>query len=167
MPVERMGDGRFALRLDPGARRVIASLVDELRRATADGPDLADPAFARLYPPARPDDPAASAAFAELVRDDLVEGRRAAIESVEATVNATSLDTGQAAAWLGVCNDLRLVLGTRLGIEDEAADDDLDEDGPEAWAVTVFHFLGWLVAAFVDALAAGLPDEASGRGPAA
>lgn len=161
VPVRRMGDGRFALLLEPGERRVLASLVEELRSATEDGPDLDDPAFARLYPDAMPDDPVASATFADLTRASLEDGRRQALDSVVATIDATSLDGPEAAAWLGVCNDLRLVLGTRLGISGDEADDDgaddPDRSDHEAWVLAVFQYLGWLVGAFVDALAAGLP----------
>jgi hypothetical protein len=168
LPVERTADGRFALLLETRERRVLASLVDELRQATANGPDLADPAFARLYPDARPDDPVASAAFADLTRADLEQGRRQALETVAATLDASSLDGAEAAAWLGVCNDLRLVLATRLGITGDGQLEDPDQDDPDAWVVAVFHYLGWLVSAFVDALAAGLPEvpDAAGDPPA-
>lgn len=162
VPVERTADGRFALRLDPGERRVLGSLVDQLGAVTADGPDLDDPAFARLYPTVMPDDPVRSAAFAGLVHADLEAGRREALETVAATLDATSIDGVQAAAWLGVCNDLRLVMGTRLGIdagdEDATAGNDDDPDDPDALARTVFHYLGWLVGAFVEALEAGLAE---------
>lgn len=160
VPVERMADGRFVLRLDPGERRVLASLVEQLRAATADGPDLDDPAFARLYPTVMPDDPVRSAAFAGLVKADLEAARREALETVAATLDATSIDGAQAAAWLGVCNDLRLVMGTRLGIDREDEDPGAtDDDGdPDAMARMVFHYLGWLVGAFVEALEAGLPE---------
>jgi hypothetical protein len=164
VPVERLADGSFALHLDDGERRVLASLVQQLQAATSDGPDLDDPAFARLYPTVMPDDPARSAAYVDLVHADLEAGRREALETVAATLDATVVDGTQAAAWLGVCNDLRLVMGTRLGIaaedEDEDGDDagDDDPDHPDAFARMVFHYLGWLVGAFVDALEPGLPD---------
>ena len=167
VPVERTADGRFALFLDPGARRVLASLFDELRLATETGPDLEDPAFARLYPQVMPDDPRRSAAFTDLVQADLIDGRRAALETVSATLDATILDAIEAAAWLGVCNDLRLVMGTRLGIDADSTGEDVDDEDPEAWPLIVFHYLGWLVGAFVDALAAGLPETGRDDAPAA
>jgi hypothetical protein len=164
VPVERTADGRFDLRLEAGERRVLASLVEQLRMATANGPDLHDAAFARLYPRVMPDDPVRSAAFSDLVQADLEAGRREALAAVEATLDATTLDASQAAAWLGVCNDLRLVMGTRLGIdggEEDIGAGGADDDSPDAYARIVFHYLGWLVGAFVEAMEADLPEPST------
>jgi hypothetical protein len=160
-PLWRVGPGRLALALDPQERRILGSLVAELRSELAD-PESADSggALARLYPPAFPDDPDADAAYADLVRADLVDTRRDRATIVEATLESGELDDAQAAAWLGTLNDLRLVLGSSLGVEDG---DDATTPGPEdpddanAMRRAVFAYLGWLVAAFVDALADGLP----------
>ncbi len=157
-PVRRAGPGRLVLRLDPHERRILASLVAELKA------ELEDPAsapaggsLARLYPPAFPDDPEAEAAYADLVLADLVDTRRDRVAIVAATLDAQDLDDAQAAAWLGTLNDLRLVMGSGLGIE--AGDDARipDPDDPDAMREAVFAYLGWLVAAFVDVLANSLP----------
>ena len=157
-PVRRAGPGRLVLRLDPHERRILASLVAELRGELED-PESAVPAgaLARLYPPAFPDDPDAEAAYADLVLADLVDTRRDRVAVVEATLDAEDLDDAQAAAWLGTLNDLRLVLGSSLGIEDGDEPTTRDPDDPDAMREAVFAYLGWLVAAFVDALADALP----------
>ncbi len=166
-PVRRAGPGRVVLRLDPHERRILASLVTELG-AELDDPESAATggSLARLYPPAFPDDPDAEAAYADLVLADLVDTRRDRVAVVAATLDAQDLDDGQAAAWLGTLNDLRLVLGSGLGIE--AGDDSTipDPDDPDAMRLAIFAYLGWLVAAFVDALADTLPripDEVEPR----
>jgi len=164
IPVRRVAGGRYRLRLEPAERRLIGSLVGELKAATEDGTDLADPAYARLYPVARPDDPGAQAEFASLVREDLEDGRRRALETVTRTLDAETLDGPEVAAWLGVCNDLRLVIGTRLRVGDQESGDQGSGDA-DRWPTLVFNFLGWLVGELVDALAAGLPDVA-GEAPA-
>ena len=76
---------------------------------------------------------------------------------VAATLDAVELDDAQAAAWMGVLNDLRLVLGSQLRIGDEDVAMAPDPDDPDAMREAVFAYLGWLVAAFVDALADALP----------
>jgi hypothetical protein len=167
-PVRRAGPGRVVLRLDPQERRILTSLVADLRA------ELDDPAsaatggsLARLYPPAFPDDPDAEAAYADLVLADLVDTRRDRVAVVESTLGAEVLDDAQAAAWLGTLNDLRLVLGSSLGIEegdDASIADPDDPDDPDAMREAVFAYLGWLVAACGDALADSLPripDEVS------
>jgi hypothetical protein len=167
-PVRRAGPGRFLLRLDPQERRILGSLVAELRAELVD-PESAVPggALARLYPPAFPGDPEAEAAFADLVLADLVETRQDRAAIVEATIDAQELDDAQAEAWLDTLNDVRLVLGSSLGMDvgDDAGKRTHDDpDDPDAMREAVFAYLGWLVAAFVDALAGALPrvpDEVS------
>lgn len=157
-PVRRVGPGRLVLRLDPHERRILASLVAELHAELEDPESAATGgSLARLYPPAFPDDPEAEAAYADLVLADLVDTRRDRVAVVEATLDAQDLDDAQAAAWLGTLNDLRLVLGSSLGIEDGDDARTPDPDDPDAMREAVFAYLGWLVAAFVDALADALP----------
>jgi hypothetical protein len=157
-PVRRVGPGRLVLRLDPHERRILASLVAELHAELEDPESAATGgSLARLYPPAFPDDPEAEAAYADLVLADLVDTRRDRVAVVEATLDAQDLDDAQAAAWLGTLNDLRLVLGSSLGIEDGDDARTPGPDDPDAMREAVFAYLGWLVAAFVDALADALP----------
>ena len=69
------------------------------------------------------------------------------------TIDAERLTEDQILAWLGALNDLRLILGTRLG----AADDDLpeiEEDDPMAPAHALYHYLGFLEEQVVEALSA-------------
>ena len=162
LPVRRAGPGRLVLRLEPNERRILSSLVDELR-AEHEHPGSGAPGgpLARLYPPAFPDDPEAEASYADLVHADLVDTRRDRVAVVVKTLDARELDDAQAAAWLGTLNDLRLVLGSSLGVEDDGDDagtpDPADPDNPDAMREAVFAYLGWLVAAFVDALTDALP----------
>lgn len=162
-PVVRVGPDRFDLRLEAHERRLLGSLVGELR-AALDAPAGMAPGgmLARLYPPAFPDDPAASAEFADLVHADLTETRRDRLDVIEATIDTETLDERTATCWLGALNDVRLVLGSSLGIEEEEPADE-----PEATAVAhdqeamrhaVYAYLGWIVGGFTDALAAGLPE---------
>lgn len=172
-PVVRTGDDTFALHLDPHERRVLGSLIDELRAAIRErqdaaahaagwpGPtgDRSDP-LARLYPPAFPEDDEAEAAWADLVRPGLDDARNRRLDLVTSTIDADELDEAAAAAWMGTFNDLRLVLGSQLGItEDDPGP--VRGDDPDATRRVLFDYLGWLVASFVDALAEGLPEEGS------
>ena len=165
-PLVRVGRDRFDLHLEPEERRILASLVGELR-AELDDPQASRPdgALARLYPPAFPDDPEAEASYADLVHADLVDIRRQRVALVAATIEAGALDDLQATAWLGVLNDTRLVLGANLGVTGDGDDRPPRPGEPDGMRRTVFAYLGWLVGSFTDALAEGLPevrDEASG-----
>ena len=83
-------------------------------------PDELPDALRRLLPPAYTTDPDAERAYVSLTRQDLVEHHRESLETMSATAKATWLDDEQLVAWLAALNDLRLVLGSMLGVtEDE------------------------------------------------
>ena len=63
------------------------------------------------------------------------------------------LDRDDADAWLGCLNDLRLVLGTRLGVTEQTDADDLDDDDPRRQALEVYGWLGWLQESLISCLA--------------
>lgn len=134
-----------------------AAAADDGDEPDGDDIDTAD-IRARLYPSAAPEDPHADASYRRLVHEDLEAGRRARISVVEATLDARSLDDEQAAAWLQTLNDLRLVLGTRLGVSEDSESEAVDPEDPEASARILYAYTGWLEGQFVDVLAAALPD---------
>jgi hypothetical protein len=117
-----------------------------------------DPVMGRLYPDARPDNPAWSRSFRDMIRGDLDDERRENLAVVEGTLDARAIDDGEAEAWLHVLNDLRLVMGTRLDITEEREAEPFDPDDPDAAARVVYAYAGWLEGQFVDVLAAALPD---------
>ncbi|MGH9268585.1 MAG: DUF2017 family protein, partial [Acidimicrobiales bacterium] len=113
--ITRTDDGDFLLELPDLARSLLRRLPGQLRELlTTD-----DPALERLFPPAYTDDPERNAEYRSLMQSDLVARRLTSIDVVEETVDARRLDEGQLLAWLGALNDLRLVLGSRLGITDD------------------------------------------------
>ena len=194
--VVRLPDGAILLRMTPNERAILRALVDDLRAIVGDetptpglweaddpapaaGPDAAadeeggpdgtpaDPVLARLYPDVRPDDPAWSAGFRDLVRGDLDDARRQHIATVVGSLDARTIDDSDAEAWLHVLNDLRLVLGTRLGVTDDGDDASFDPEDPDAAAKVVYAYTGFLEGQFVDVLAETLPDVDTLDAPAA
>jgi Domain of unknown function (DUF2017) len=184
--VARLGDGRIAFLLSPQERVILggylAGLTDRLAAPAGEldgepdedlGEDLVedpgeedptpgrDPVIARLYPDAIPSDPAASAAFRDLVMRDLVDDRLARLATVMETIDATSLDDAQAGAWLGALNDLRLVLGTELDVTEDDLDV-IDEHDPDMERKLVYGYSAWLQGQLVDVLADALPDVEDG-----
>jgi hypothetical protein len=155
----RAGPGRIALSLEPGERRILGRLVAELRTRLDDPAALApDGALARLVPPAFPGDPDAEASYVALVRDDLLDGRRRRLALVEATIDRTELDDDEALAWMAVLNDLRLALGTVLGVTEDDEPTGPSPDDAQAFPRAVFAWLGWLVGSWVEVLEDTLPD---------
>lgn len=115
-----------------------------------------DPSLERLFPPAY-DDTDADDEYVALVRGELLEGKLAALEIVEQTVDAERLDEAQLNAWLGALESLRLVLGTQLDVTEATYAAELDPNDPSAPALALYGYLSWLQEQAVEALAAGLP----------
>jgi hypothetical protein len=145
----RAADGSFRLRLTRPERVLLRSLPRQLRELL----EAEDPAVERLFPPAYRDDPEREAEDRRMVHDELVAGRRRALDVMESTVDADRLDGDQMAAWLGALNDLRLVLGTRLEVTEDSVEEDFPPADPRRETLALYHYLGWLESQAVDALA--------------
>ena len=79
------------------------------------------------------------------------EGKLGALQRIESTAGVERLGADDAAAWLTGLNDLRLVLGTRLGVTEETYADE-----PRHPGLAVYGWLTWLQGELVEALAAEL-----------
>ena len=64
------------------------------------------------------------------------------------------LSLEQADAWLSALNDVRLALGTTLGVAEDMPDQ-LPEDDPRAPHLGVYHWLTWMQESLVTALIGG------------
>ena len=138
-------DGRPVLRLDPDETQLLLLLFDELTALLGDaGAD--DDVLNRLNPAAYRDDPDAEAEYRALTEASLRAERDERIAACQADLargGAVELDDPDAARrWLQVLNDLRLALGTRLGV---TQDDDLDID-PDDPAAQPWLVYSWLTA---------------------
>jgi hypothetical protein len=153
--IRRRTDGRFDLDLPREERDVLRTLPGALREVVTGD----DPAAERLFPPAHPEDPLREEEYRRLTREGLVGRKLSAIQIVESTIDAQQLDEEQLSAWLGALNDLRLVLGSRLEVTEESYDQELDPADPRAPAMSLYHYLSWLVAQAVEALSGALPEE--------
>jgi Domain of unknown function (DUF2017) len=149
--IDRTRDGTFRLRLPPDERDLLRTLPAQLRSLLDEAPE--DPSLERLFPPAY-DDAESEAEYRQLMRDELLDGRRRALEVVEETVEHDRLSPEQAQAWLTALNDLRLVLGTRLGVRDDELFERLDPNDPRAPALGLYAYLSWLQEQLVEALGA-------------
>jgi uncharacterized protein DUF2017 len=145
----RARDGGIELTLSRDERTLLAGLAAELR-AQLDG-DNSDPSLRRLFPPAYEDE-TQEHAYRELAGDSLLDGRRAALELVAETVDRDRLTAEEADAWLRALNDLRLVLGTRLDVQEDTFASDLRPDDPNAPALAVYAYLSWIQEQLVAAL---------------
>lgn len=159
--------GRITLRADEIERGILADVVgqlvefvtpeddpstDPLARLVGIDPEAErpdDPALARLFPDAYPDDEEAADEFRRFTERSLRETKlanAAVVLDCLARADGESkivLGDDEPRAWLGTLNDLRLTLGSRLGIEEDSHEffAALPEDHP---AFAVFHVYDWL-----------------------
>jgi hypothetical protein len=140
--LDHTADGAV-LRLDPDEAQLLARLFDELTALLADA-DADDDVLQRLNPAAYRDDADAEAEYRELTAASLHGQRDERIDACRADLaDGGEIDLGDpdaARRWLQVLNDLRLALGTRLGITQED-DRDFDPDDPEAQPWLVYSWL--------------------------
>ena len=151
--VARTRRGTYDLHLPAAERALLVNLVDQLRELLSLTTD--DPAVRRLFPTAYHEDAERDREYQQLVRDELLERRLAALATVEETTFLDEVTEEQLSGWLTALNDLRLVLGTRLDVSED--DGELEEDDPNAPALAVYGYLGFLLSEVVEALAEGLP----------
>ena len=124
--------------------------------------DYDDPAIARLFPAAFPDDPGASAEFRRLTQERQRAERVAAAEDVLADLAETAdgaypliVAVEDAPGWMKTMNALRLTLSVRLGIEraeDTAQFADLAAEDPRAFWFEVYEWLGFALETMLSAL---------------
>jgi hypothetical protein len=152
--IQRDRNGGFRLKLPREERELLASLPSQLREVLRDPDD--DPALRRLFPPAYADDPEADDEYRRLMRDELLEGKLAALRVVEETAYAEHIDADELEAWLGALESLRLYLGTMLDVTEESYESAPDPDDPDAPMMALYGYLSWLQEQAVEALSAGL-----------
>jgi hypothetical protein len=151
--LERTGDGGVKLRLSRDERRLLVSLAGELRSLLDDEPGR-DPSLRRLFPPAYDDD-ADERAYRDLMEGELLNGRREALDLLVRTADQKRLTPEEAEAWLRALNDLRLVLGTRLDVQENTLLDQLRPDDPRAQGLAIYGYLSWIQEQLVAALSEG------------
>jgi len=136
------------LPLGPEERDVLRRLPQELLELLKGGPD--EPALRRLFPPAYASEETNEYEdeYRQLMGSDLVERHRVALQTVLDTVDARELTEEQAHLWMIALNELRLVLGTTLDVQED--DEELeDPNDPRAPAYGLYQYLtylqGWLI----------------------
>jgi hypothetical protein len=173
--VERVGD-RVRVSLDTEESGVLAGLalqvrdlldgdVDRPPEDSLDGivpmsstpvaaPD--DPAVRRLLPDAYAEAPAAGE-FRRLMDAELratkADALRQLVDDVAKGAVDVELDAERVDAWLRALTDVRLVIGTRLDIDEDTMSRRLDPDDPRLPLFVVYDWLTALQDRLVDAVA--------------
>ncbi|MDP9069178.1 MAG: DUF2017 domain-containing protein [Actinomycetota bacterium] len=151
--LERHGD-RLHLQLDQQETGILRELLKELRMLLEADIPADDEVLQRLFPRAHQDD-AEEEAYRELMGNDLRTVKLEALHVVEEGVGAKgaadlTLSQDEVESWLRLLNDIRLAIGTRLEVDDEKMGRAYDPADPEAPALAVLHWLGWLQGSMLE-----------------
>ncbi len=149
------------LHLPPEERALLEMLPKELA-ALLRGVGIEQPlpeSVRRLFPRAYVRDEEAEQIYEQSTRRELLESHLSSLETLRQYAHATHLDEETTAAWMAALNDLRLVLGTVLGVTDE--DVGIPDDAPETEAV-IYQYLTMLQAELIDVMEQWLPDPVAG-----
>ena len=155
-PFTRRRKGEVDVLLTETEVLILRSVIEQMEVVLVAPEEI--PHARRLFPPAYEDDDEAQAEYARLTTQDLAEGKRRALAAMKATLELGSmkkeawrvtLSPEEAEDWLAVLNDARLTLGTRLEVTEQTYDKEIDPDDPDAAALEIFRYLGyvedWLV----------------------
>jgi Domain of unknown function (DUF2017) len=158
----RAGDACVA-KFTPQEAQVLRQCVAELAALLADHPDPDDPAVERLFPDVYPEDPAAAAEFRRFTEADLkaekLDQAKTVLSDLLENGGEIRLVDEQADLWLRALTDVRLALGTRLGVQDETdIEAELDDavgrnpTSPRVGQLSVYAYLTYLQESLVGAL---------------
>jgi hypothetical protein len=150
-PFRRDDDG-FAVQLPRAARALLASIAAQMREVLTGDTADDDPAVARLFPQAYPDDPMRNMQFDDVATADLQRERLERFAILERTANARWLTEAQLLDWMRAINDARIVLGVRLDVTEEMTVDDVDDDPARAETFRTYAYLSAILEAIVQAL---------------
>ena len=145
----RAAGGGLELSLAGDERALLAGLAGELGALLEGGGG--DPSLRRLFPPGY-DDEDDEQAYRELAGAGLLNGRREALDLLAETAGNERLTAEEADAWLRALNDLRLVLGTRLNVQEDTFARELRPDDPRAPALAIYSYLSWIQEQLVETL---------------
>ncbi|MFN2608144.1 MAG: DUF2017 family protein [Acidimicrobiales bacterium] len=148
-PVRRTRSGKYELHLSPEERELLRGLGPRMREVFDDD---ADPALERLFPVAYPTDDDRQTEFRLLASGELHDSHVAALTTLEETVDADRLDAGALDAWMRAINEVRLVLGVRLGVTEEGHERPRGRSDPQAAGFAVYDYLTWLQGEIIEAL---------------
>ena len=166
IPFERLDEGVVAASFTELERELLTDLatqvVELLGSQTAGdaagmgGGDAtpADPAIARLLPDAYRDDEEASREFRRFTENSLAARKVSNAQALVAAVaDSGEIELGVEAqqAWLRALTDIRLIIASRLGIENDG-DEGNDETDADLMMQDIYDWLGMVQGSLIEAL---------------
>ena len=152
----RTGD-KVRVNLEENEADLLRSIVGEMQQLLgSEGRE--DPVLDRLFPAVSDSDEEARA-YEVMVGDELRSGKLESLAIVMETLGERgpveqdiSLEATE--RWMIALTDLRLAIGTRVGVTEEMMAAPLDPHDPNVGYLSVLHWLGWLQESLIETLIA-------------
>ena len=131
------------------------SVLESLPEQTATLARAGDPSTARLFPPAYIDDPYSEADYITYSRPDLLGATIEALEVFRTTISSEAISQQDALSWLKALNSIRLVIGTKINIQEneEVPDpESIGQDDVRSQGLLLYSYLTWLQSELLEAL---------------
>lgn len=144
--IRKVSPNEFELDLHPQIRQ----LLMDLRDMTISHIEEGSPVTKRIYPTAYQNSPEMEMDFKKLTRDALTDHHRQNLAVFQSTLSKSKLDEVEALAWMGALNDMRLILGTALDIQEDQ--NVPSEDDPNYEGYVVYDLLTYLQGVLIEEL---------------
>ena len=134
-------------------RRLLSEMEDLLLSA-----GIEDAVMERLFPDAYPEEePEAREDYRRYAVSELERMRTQAVQDAIELAGSHGpldlvLDEGNASMWLSLFTDIRLAIGIRLDVDEEKMEAPIDPRDPEAAALSVMHWVGWIQQEVIERL---------------
>jgi hypothetical protein len=155
MDATSKGEGSVTIRFSEDEAELLRRLIAEMETLLDSRSDR-DPVVGRLFPRAY-ENKKEEESYRSLVGEELVSHKKANLHAAGDILGSegaaeAALSEDQAEAWLALLTDLRLAIGTRLDVTEEKMSEDIDPDDPQAAAISVLHWLGWVQGTILEAI---------------
>ena len=163
-PIRVGRDNTYLLCIDTDDRRSLLRLLGELRDSLLDDSELVDTSndkFRRLFPTAYHDDPESDIEYQRLMKGELMASRLDSLSAARSALERSPDDETlimtphELDVFTRSINNLRLVLGTMLDVQESDDFDDASDD-PARLHFHLYSYLGWLLDWAVTAQTGGL-----------
>ena len=150
--LRRRSDGTFGWDLAKNEREVLMHVANDFRALLATETPSSDPSLQRLFPPARTDDPVEELEYERKVGDSLLAAKLEQLTVLERCAGSRVLTEEDVLACMRAVNDLRLVMGTRLDVQEDSDPSDFAADPERRCTFELYAYLSWLLESLIDAM---------------
>ena len=151
MIITPLKNGTFKVETPDWQIQIFRGLAEELKTVLSDGNNSLT---TRLFPVAYQSDKAANEEYKQLTHEDLLQSHLASLKLIEEISTDKEISEHTLIKIMQGINILRLVVGTRLKIDEEEPENSpqASKDHPDHNLWLIFHLLGEILSIIIDSI---------------